>query len=64
MWDAAAFSSIFLALSFPCFRVESMPAHTQMKRKPLGSVLFVGGRCGTSAAKTGPIAKDAKQTMR
>jgi hypothetical protein len=28
MWDSAAFSSIFYALSFPYFQAESTPAHT------------------------------------
>ena len=44
VWDSAAFSSIFLASSFPCSRTESQPAHTQvthtvsvpLRVKPLG----------------------------
>jgi hypothetical protein len=30
VWDSAAFSSIFLASSFPCSQTESTPAHTQV----------------------------------
>jgi len=32
VWDSAAFSSIFLASSFPCSQAESTPAHTQRSR--------------------------------
>lgn len=30
VWDSAAFSSIFMALGFPCSQAESTPSHTQV----------------------------------
>jgi hypothetical protein len=46
VWDSAAFSSIFLASSFPCSQAESTPAHpplTLAVGTPLASVRNIGG---------------------
>jgi hypothetical protein len=40
VWESAAFSSIFLASSFPCSQAESTPAHTRVTQT-VGGLLRV-----------------------